>query len=415
MKILILSWEIYPIYCGGLGVLVRHLVNELQAQGHEVITLVPDSNMEYIDINIINLKPEVDKYLAKRKPIEGLEFKLKNFNLKNFKNVEHQVTKVYPNNTPQVSQAYAYAVQDYLESMSFDMILGMDWVTIPTFQLLKNNNNPTPFAFYINGTEVDRNYGAIMSKTSTHIHNLEKKFYNQADSIYTVSNVTKKILTSKLNCKAKKITVIHNDSEVKLIAENQFQRQPKKILFLGRLAYQKGLRYLVMAFRKLTKLDSSAQLVIVGNGSEKLMINKYLDKYNLHSSIKLIDWLEGEDKHKEYMTSSLFVMPSVSEPFGLTAIEAIRLGLPTIASTRCGFTDIIPSTPTFEYKNTKAFARLMNQLINSAADLDQLIDIQRQELSTHNWSDQVTKLTTSIESKITSNLLTTSNVDVKVQ
>jgi glycogen synthase len=407
MKILILSWEIHPIYCGGLGVLVRHLVNELRTQGHEVITMVPDSKVAYEDKGIINLQTSINHYLDNLQPIEGLDFKLKNFNLKIFKNLEHQVTKVYPNNTPQITQAYAYVVLEHLKKdSSYDIILGMDWVTIPTFKLLKNNNIQIPFSFYINGTELDRNYGTIMSKTSTHIHQLEKRFYNQASTIYTVSNVTKQILTSKLNCKARQITVIHNDSEVQLITNNQYTRDPKKILFLGRLAYQKGLKYLMIAFRKLLKIDSSYQLIVVGNGSEKIMINKYLDKHSLHNSIQLIDWLEGDEKKKEYMTSALFVMPSVSEPFGLTALEAIRLGLPTVASTRCGFTDIIPSTPTFDYKDTKSFSLIMHELLGTPNMLEDLITVQQQELSSHNWSDQVNKLTNKI--------LTSNNLDDNV-
>ncbi len=397
MKILILSWEIYPIYCGGLGVLVRHLVNELQAQGHEVSTAVPDSTVLVEDKKILILKDEIEKQLLNLKPIDGLDFKLKNFNLKAFKKVDTQVTKVYPNNTPTVAQAYAYAIEEHLKTNNYDVILGMDWLSIPTFQLLKNINCPIPFSFYINGTEVDRNYGGKMSKTSVIIHNLEKKFYNQADKIYTVSSVSKKVLIKYLNCKAKQIIIIHNDSEMKSIVNLEQPREDKRILFLGRLVYQKGLRYLMMAFRKLLKLDSAAKLSIVGDGEELKMINKYIAKHNLHNYVTLVNWLDGEEKRLAYANASLFVMPSVSEPFGLTALEAIRQGVPTIASTRCGFTDIVPSTPTFEYRDTKLFSQLMYRLINSKENSDDLIKIQKKELNSHNWVLQVEKLINSIQ------------------
>jgi glycogen synthase len=391
MKILILSWEIFPIYCGGLGVLVNHLTNELISQGHTVQIAVPNSNGLVVE-NVINMQESINKYLTNLKPIEGLDFKLKRFNLKIFKSVDQQVSKIYSNDTPTIAQAYAYAINDHLKDNSYDIILGMDWVTIPTFQLLKNLNNPTPFSFYINGTELDRNYGAIMSKTSLHIHNLEKRFYNQCDQIFTVSNITKSILTKHLKCKASKITIIHNDSEMKLITQTSQEREPKKILFLGRLAYQKGLRYLMISFRKLLKLDSTAQLYIVGNGSELTMIQKYITKHDISSNINLVGWLEGEAKEEMYKSSKLFVMPSVSEPFGLTALEAIRLGVPTVASDRCGFCDIIPSTPTFDFRNTKDFANIMFNHINNNNLWTDLIDSQQKELSNHSWSDQVNKL-----------------------
>jgi glycogen synthase len=391
MKILILSWEIYPIYCGGLGVLVNHLVKELINQGHNVTIAVPNTNGLTVN-NVIDMKEGILKHLPKLKPIAGLDFKLKRFNLKIFKTVDQQVSKIYSNDTPTIAQAYAYAINDHLVDNNYDIILGMDWVSIPTFKLLKNLVNPTPFSFYINGTETDRNYGAIMSKTSFHIHNLEKRFYNQCEQVFTVSSITKSILVKDLKCKASKIHIIHNDSEFKLITESIHKREPKKILFLGRLAYQKGLRYLMISFRKLLKLDSSAQLYIVGNGSEINMIQKYIDKHDISSNINLVGWLEGEEKEAMYQSSKIFVMPSVSEPFGLTALEAIRMGVPTLASNRCGFCDVIPSTPTFDYRNTREFAKIMYDHLNNQALWSKLINSQQSELGSHSWSEQVSKL-----------------------
>jgi glycosyltransferase involved in cell wall biosynthesis len=390
-KILILSWEIYPNYCGGLGVLVRHLVNELQAQGHNVDVLIPDTKVTIEDKNIINLEPRIKHYLTLKKEIPNLDFKLKNFRSSAHNIPDLRVTRIYPKNTPAITSAYAFAVQEYLVDKQYDMILGMDWLTIPTFCLL-SASNPTPFAFYINGTEIDRNYGAKMSKTSLAIHNLEKRFYNQADLIFTVSSVCKKVLIKYLNCKAGKIKIIHNDSEIKTIIAEQELRNPKRILFLGRLAYQKGLKYLLQSFRKLTKLDANVELVIVGDGEQKKYIDKYIEYHKLDDKIKLIPWLEGEDKTNIYLTAKVFMMPSVSEPFGLTALEAIRHGLPILASSRCGFCDIIPSTPTYEFTDTKQQSLLMNEYLNNEEQWKTLIELQKAELSVHNWADQIRKI-----------------------
>jgi glycosyltransferase involved in cell wall biosynthesis len=390
-KILILSWEIYPNYCGGLGVLVKHLVNELKDQGHNVDILIPDAKVAIEDKNIINLNSRVEYYLDTKNEIPNLDFKLKNFRSSSHKEPDQRVSRIYPKNTPAVTSAYAFAVQEYLIDKQYDMILGMDWLTIPTFCLLRESN-PTPFAFYINGTEIDRNYGAKMSKTSFAIHNLEKKFYNQAELIFTVSSVCKTVLIKHLKCKGSKIKVIHNDSEVKTIMSEKELRNPKRILFLGRLAYQKGLKYLLQSFRKLTKLDDNVELVIVGDGEQKKYINKYIEYHKLHNKVKLIPWLEGEHKTNIYLTAKVFMMPSVSEPFGLTALEAIRHGLPILASTRCGFCDIIPSTPTYEFTDTKHQSLLMNKYLNDEDQWQTLIGLQKAELSVHNWADQIRKI-----------------------
>lgn len=391
-KILILSWELYPVYCGGLGILVRHLVNELREQGNEVTILIPNSDIKMEEKGVKIFGKKLEEYKIANLIIENLDFPLKKFNLKNFKKTDNKVSKIYVNNTPELTSLFAFAVNDYLKENEFDLILGMDWLTIPTFCLLKNQNKHQNFAFYINGTEFDRNYGTKMSKTSLKIHNLEKRFYKQANQIFAVSNVTKNILTKELRCNSNKIKVIHNDSEVKEIVNSNIIRKDNTILFLGRLAYQKGLKYLIQSFRKLTKINDNAQLLIVGDGEEKLYIEKYIQKYNLKNKVKLIPWVDGEVKKNLYLSSTLFMMPSVSEPFGLTALEAIRHGVPILASNRCGFCDIVPSTPTFNFKDTKSQAQLMNYFLENPTQLNDLLSTQKIELSTHSWSNQVKKI-----------------------
>jgi glycogen synthase len=391
-RILILSWEIYPIYCGGLGILVNHLVKELIRQGNIVDVVVPNDPQGLNQDNIINLNKQIQYYTKNQKRIPKLEFNIKLFNTSNTTVKDNKVNTIYPNDTPQITVAYAHALKDYLVGKEYDMILGMDWLTIPSFCLLQQSGLQTPFYFYINGTEVDRNYGTIMSRTSKTIHNLEKRFYKKAKKIFTVSSVSKNVLVNYLDCSNKQITIIHNDSEIKELVIDESLRIDKRILFLGRLAYQKGLRYLMTSFNKLVKLDPEAKLVIVGDGEEKVYIEKYIKNKQLESKVTLLKWVDGIAKQEIYQSAKLFIMPSVSEPFGLTALESIRHGVPILASSRCGFCDIVPSTPTFDYQDTSLQAKEMYNHLNDEQLWQKLLNQQRKEVLQHDWSKQVSKI-----------------------
>ena len=392
-KILILSWEIYPVYCGGLGVLVNHLVKELISQGHKVDILIPNTHGIEVPKNVISLESQIDKISKNFKPIENFKFPLTKFQLTKPRIKSEKIDLIYNNNTPLIAQYYAYAVEDYLKCKKYDMILGMDWTSIPTFVQLQNVKNKTNFAFYINSTEYDRNYGMKkISYCSKIISEIEKKYFKQSSIVFTVSELTSKHLNTIHKVNKSKIKVIHNDSEFVENINPKIKKNKKQILFLGRIVHQKGLLYLLQALRKVRLKDPLINLKIVGSGEYKKKLIKYIDKYNLEPSVKFINWQDGADKLLSFQSASLFAMPSVSEPFGLTALESIRSGTPVLASDMCGFTDLIPSTPTYNYNKSAQLAKNILSLFSSSSNLTTLHDSQLKELRNHSWSEQVKNL-----------------------
>jgi|688.fasta_scaffold00955_51 glycogen(starch) synthase len=411
-KILILSWEILPLMEGGLGVLVRSLVDELRSQGAQVTVLVPHNADNIPDI--ISLEVEVQKYAKKDNLIPGLEeFTLTEFVPKSKKkktNIRwpllyskgnNKKESLYPNNAPILTRAYAYAVYDWLQNnkQEFDVIYGMDWMAIPTHFILLHHNIQTPFYYHINSSEVDRSGGYIHNNdhTAKALYELEKKGFYQAEKIAVVSDISKQVLIEDYNIPADKIYPIYNDIsfEPEKIGFEHLDRG-KNVLFMGRVVGQKGLFFLVETASRVLQIDSQVNFIIAGDGSIEgnLLpeIVEHVAKRKLERNILFTGWVNSESKKQLYKTSQLFVMPSPNEPFGLTALEAIRSGVPTIASETSGFISVVPSTPTFAYYDIEAFANTILHFIqNKDARID-LLKRQQEDLSHHNWPQEVKKL-----------------------
>ena len=405
LNILILSWENYPMLAGGLGFLANHVVNELIKQGHSVTVACPNIPTGLKIENTVDLHSLVKKYSSNDIKIDGLDFKLNYFKdpdakvkkrgwpdlFSNYHNKAKKTT-LYPNNTPIITKAFAFAVAEFISQKSFDVVIGMDWETIPTFVHLKSASPNTPFIFYINATEFDRNTDKI-SGAARIIADMEKLHYKDADAVVSISNISKQMLCKFCNIDENVITVIFNDLNFTPI-ENNFPslNKGKNVLFIGRMESQKGISFLLETATKVLLVDPQVKFIIAGDGAKMPQTITSVAEKELEKNILFTGWLDSQDKKKLYSSCDLFVMPSPSEPFGLTALEAIRSKVPVIASNTSGFIGIIPSTPTFDYYDTQAFAQQILFFLNDKKASEELLAKQTAELSKHSWSDEIGKL-----------------------
>jgi len=417
-KVLILTWECYPVFVGGLGVLVKDLVAELRQQNVEVTLLLPFLP-DNIDIEgAFSLEKIWRKYLKRKVSIEGLEgFKLEVFEKNKIKyeksltwraifhrqRIASSVSQIYTNDTPLITRAFAWAVLDWLKVHQkedyFDCFIGMDWESIPSFLVLKKELPRVPFFFYINSTEYERSLDcAKKSWVERKIQQLEAKVFRQADHVITVSGITQTVLVDYFNIPPEKITIVFNDTA--FTPSNNTYRLPSKnkyVLYLGRLSRQKGLRFLIDTAQKVVEIDSNIHFLIAGDGEILPEVMTHVVEQQLEKNVHFLGWTNYEQKRVLYNTSDLFIMPSPSEPFGLTALEAIKSGVPVIASTNCGFVDLVKSTPTFTYHDTQTFAHLILFFLHNPEELTSLIKQQQQDLANHSWSREVAKLVGLIE------------------
>jgi glycogen synthase len=411
-KILILTWEIYPVYLGGLGILVRDLVSELERQGAEVTTLLPNipNNLELA--NVENLSRLVKKYLRQEKPIPGLDFEMDYYekNQKRFEKVAEwesifhpdkktkPLNRIYPNETPKITKAFAWAVHEWLTKkgklQDFDCILGMDWMSLPTMKLLKDNNIDIPFILYVNSTEHERSLDVREKKyADLAVEALEEQCLPQADRLIAVSGITKQVLQDRYKVEEDKITVVFNDVEfIPTKATYEVAHSGKNVLFLGRAAKQKGLAFLIDTAKKVVEIDPAVQFLIAGDGERLPKTIETVASEGLERNVLFLGWAGSLEKKILYNTADLFVMPSPSEPFGLTALESIKSDVPVIASENCGFTDLVKSTPTFRYHDTQGFTNLILFFLHNPQERQRLLERQKADLQNHSWPAEVAKV-----------------------
>lgn len=504
-RILILSWEIFPLFAGGLGFLARSVVDELILQNCEVVVLVPTKPKNMIIPNAESLERRTKFWLKKGKIIPNLDFPLDNFGQKKTNQTNwpalfsgqklknNKKFNVYPQNTPAITKAFAWSVLEFIRSnQSFDLIIGMDWETIPSFYVLEdyfakleekenlksktnseNNQKLIPelnsekteskselkmekselnknfessnlvmgksstksqnqnislenikkppsknqeilspnslhnakiemfeqtkrpeFYFYINATELDRGPEQINQKeTSNPILNLEKKTYPLAKKIISISDITRNILTDHYKVEQNRILTVYND----IVFEPNFDKfsglsGDKNVLFIGRLEAQKGLIFLLETAVRVLEIDSQVKFFVAGDGDLLPSLIENMCEKGLEKSFFLTGWLGEEDKKRLYSSSDLFVMPSPSEPFGLTPLEAIRSNTAVISSQTCGFLSVVPSTPTFAYHDINNFAQLIIYYLHNPKERNKLLETQKLELAKHSWSREIAKI-----------------------
>ncbi|NJL96848.1 glycosyltransferase family 4 protein [Candidatus Gracilibacteria bacterium] len=192
---------------------------------------------------------------------------------------------------------------------------------------------------------------------------------------------------------AQKIIVVNND--ITFIPDTKGYKEldkGKNILFVGRIFPQKGLEFLLDTAQKVIGIDPQVKFLIGGDGIMIPQVVQSIAERELEKNVLLTGWVNSSVKKQLYKSGDLFVMPSPSEPFGLTALEAIKSGVPVISSKHCGFLDVVPSTPTFEYYDTHKFAEMILHYIDNKKILQNLLQTQQKELSKHKWPDQIAKI-----------------------
>jgi glycosyltransferase involved in cell wall biosynthesis len=417
LNILVLSWEMFPVYLGGLGFLVKSVVDELERQGMTITTIIPHHyDFEQTpNSKIVSLYKQTQNYLKKDNKIKGLDFEvdeivIKGSDLKRMKlqwasmfSNSKSSTKKYFNNLypiktlPAMTRANAWAVLDWLKERekngetAFDLIIGMDWLSAPAFYLLKQHYPKIPFLFYINSTETDRN--PSIKGANKDILKLEKDSFKNADGVVAISNVTRNNLIENYGVDEKKILTVFNDIVFTPEPTGYAQlSKGKNLLFVGRITSQKGLQFLVDTLHTLVQIDHQIKLIIAGDGEQTSHIVEMVAEKKLEKNCIFTGWVNDVEKKLLYRSSDLFLMPSPSEPFGLTALESIRSGLPVIASVNCGFIDVVPSTPTFNYHDTSRLVYLILYYLNNEGERIRLLDAQQANLSKHSWVKEVAKL-----------------------
>jgi glycogen(starch) synthase len=220
----------------------------------------------------------------------------------------------------------------------FDIIHAHDWMTFPAAMAIAEFSG-RPMITHIHATEFDRSgeWG------NPHVYNIERRGMHAAARIIAVSERTKQIIVDRYDVPAWKVAVVHNgiDFEPRLVYAPRKARGEKVVLFLGRITRQKGPEYFIRAAARVAERVKNVRFVVAGSGDQLPYVIRLAEELGIRDQIEFKGFLQGSEVDRAYETADVYAMPSVSEPFGLTALEAARHGVPVILSKDSGAAEVL--------------------------------------------------------------------------
>ncbi|MFH1916417.1 MAG: glycosyltransferase family 4 protein, partial [Nanoarchaeota archaeon] len=345
MKVLMFGWEFPPMNSGGLGTACFGLTKGL-SKNNVAVTFVmpkgPDIHHDHCNVivaNNISLEnvefKNIPSLLVPYISSGGYDLRFKKLLLKGGGNGH---SHLYGHNL--LAEVYRFGELAALiaELEEFDVIHAHDWMTYPAGMKAKKATGK-PLVIHVHATEFDR---TGFNGVNQVVYDIEREGMHTADRIITVSKYTKDIVTRHYGVSPDKIDVVHNAVEFTSFPEMIKKEQGlKTVLFLGRITLQKGPEYFIEAARKVIDKDPNVRFIIAGSGDMEHRMVELAAGLGIAKNVLFSGFLTGEDIDRAYRMADLYVLPSVSEPFGITPLEAMRNGTPVIISNTSGVSEVI--------------------------------------------------------------------------
>lgn len=265
----------------------------------------------------------------------------------------HTFTGAYGPNLHAEVKRYAEVAAEIARTTRFDVIHVHDWMTFPAGVAAKQASGK-PLVVHVHSTEFDRSGDHV----NRQLYAIEKEGMDAADHVLAVSQWTKDIVVNRYGIPREKVQVLHNG----IMAngwEHKSQLPPlgtHVVTFLGRMTYQKGPLYFIAAAQKVLAKFPDAHFIMAGSGDLFPQAIERVAHLRLSSRFHFTGFLRGENLARVWSISSVYVMPSVSEPFGITPLEAIQAGVPVIVSNQSGVAEVMPHALKVDFWKTDRLA-----------------------------------------------------------
>jgi len=290
----------------------------------------------------------------------------------------------YPDNLIEEISNYEAVASVLAHQLEFDVIHSHDWLTYPAGVFAKRISGK-PLVIHVHATDFDRSRG----KVNPTVYNIEKTGMDMADHIMTVSNLTRKIVIEKYHQDPAKVTTVHNAVEP-LEDVDSFVKTPRKdkiVTFLGRITMQKGPEYFVEAAYRVIQRTKNVRFVMAGSGD---MMDAMIDlaaKRGIADRFHFPGFLRGRAVHEMLAQSDVYIMPSVSEPFGISPLEAMQVGTPSIISYQSGCAEILSHVVKTDYWDIDAMADAIYSIVTNPAMYKSLHELGLEEVNNIKWYD----------------------------
>jgi glycogen synthase len=347
MKVAMLGWEFPPFMAGGLGIHCLELTTGLARRGVQIDFYMPHmTSIEgglrvaehhgHLAIHEVEADPGISPYGARRGYEEG-------FN--------------------EAVALYNQRLVEAFSSRDADLIHCHDWITVPAALELRRRTG-LPLVLTMHSTEWDRSAGFAPQPW---IEQIEAAGVRGADRTIAVSRYTKSLLVSNYGADPARVVPVHNGVD---LAKFRGARPPRRegagtVLFLSRLSRQKGPLFFLKAARKVLDRRPDARFVVAGKGEMLGECIEYALAHGMGSSVRFTGFVPTNDLASFYAAHDVYVLPSVSEPFGISVLEAMASGLPTIVSKTCGVGEALGHVLRADFWDTDEVADQVLGLLSS--------------------------------------------------
>jgi glycogen(starch) synthase len=364
MKILMLGWELPPHNSGGLGVACYHLSKALALKGSSIDFVVPyDAKHDTIDFMTIHAA-------TKLSPLH--KFGMGAYDSTFVSGVVDRNSKKKPSTIREIQHRYVQFVEDLAVSKDFDAIHAHDWLTMEAGIRAKELTGK-PLIVHVHATEFDRAGG---NQGNPIVHEIEYQGLIMADRIIAVSGATKQIIVDKYGIPASKIEVVYNAIDTTSFDDGyQYDERTYRYLeglkaegytiisAVTRLTIQKGLGNLVRAMAKAIEKYDRMVLLLAGDGEQRDELIRLAADLGIADKVFFTGFVRGKQWRDAYSVSDVFVLSSISEPFGLTALEAAHHDNALIITRQSGVGEVLNSIFRYDFWDVN---RLADQLVGIA-------------------------------------------------
>lgn len=424
MRVLMFGWEFPPHIAGGLGTACYGMTKGLAKCGVEVLFVMPSASgdEDQSSVRIINASDvavydtchNVDEFLGKvdflrvgtnlRPYIDPVSFselveEEQKFQAEEFKTYFKQKFKFsgkYGKNLMEEVSRYAMVAGAIAAENQFDVIHAHDWLTYLAGIAAKRVSGK-PLVIHVHATEFDRS-----SSVNQEVFRLEKMGMEEADRVITVSNLTRNIVINKYGIDASKVVTVHNAVDFSGRNAVSVRRgvKEKVITFLGRITFQKGPEYFIEAAAKVLKMYPDVRFVMAGSGDMMNKCIRHVARLGISNRFHFTGFLRGDDVQKMFSLSDVYVMPSVSEPFGISPLEAMKSDVPTIISKQSGVAEVLKYAIKVDFWDIDALSDAMYALLNYDAISKVAIEKGRAEVDALKWDAAAVKVKSVYEAAI---------------
>ncbi|MDD5041169.1 MAG: glycosyltransferase family 4 protein [Candidatus Peribacteraceae bacterium] len=390
---LMFGWEYPPRHLGGLGVACQGLVRGLVNRDVKVTLVLPfaaDGSEDQID----TLCPQEHHIRNIRVASLLLPYDSPELYLQRIGSIPRETAQIYGEDLGHAVHVFTETSIDVTKHLQPDIVHAHDWMTYEA-GVRSARHHGKPLVTHIHATELDRTH----FHPNEWIYGRERWAFEQADHVIAVSHYTKNILVQHYGISPDKISVVHNGSNDVLHTRPAQQQESashgKKhpmVLFLGRLAIQKGpLHFLEMA-SMVHRHNPDVQFVVAGDGHMLPSLVQQTIKLGLQDCIVFAGKVSHTEARKLFAQASCFVMPSLSEPFGLVALEAIANGAPVILSKQSGASEVIGHAFKVDFWDTEKMADCVLTILREAPLASQLTAEAPRVLQRLTWENQADKI-----------------------